>query len=312
MKKKFFAFATVLMALGMVGCGKEPAPKECETHTFELKQDGDKHYNECTVCGFKEEAKDHSWKKDSSKEDVAATCAADGIAYKICACGATKEEPLAKKTTHTWVDAADQSGVKGATCTAGGEVKQECSVCKTTQIITTGTGLGHNFSAGTSSKNADDKEILTSSCTRCGKQSVSIAFADASIGADNRESSGKLKKGSSFTWKIPMPKAGNVTLQFFIKYGQSGEKLTDEVRETVWGKSGDGQNPYTIKNGETEATVLVNEKQYQETGVTADGAYVDFATFAVTAGENVITFTTPSDQYYRNIWDNNVVLVYAD
>ena len=168
----------------------------------------------------------------------------------------------------------------------------------------------HTWTAGAPTTNADTKNLTNATCA-CGAAKVEIAVTDASSGASDIGSDGKLGKGKSFTWKFVAPKAGNATLQFCVKYGQSAENMTDSVRNTIWGNSGDGQKPYTVKNGETAATVLINEKTYSETGVTEEGAYIDFATMTVTAGENAVTLTTPSDQYYRNCFINNVALIIA-
>lgn len=166
----------------------------------------------------------------------------------------------------------------------------------------------HTWTAGAPTTNADGKALKNSTCT-CGAAKVEIAITDASSGASDIGDTGKLGKNKTFTWKFVAPKAGNATLQFFMKYGQTD--VTDSVRNTIWGNSGDGQQPYTVKNGETAATVLIDGKTYEETGVTIEGAYVDFATMAVTAGENVVSLTTPSDQYYRNCFINDVALVIA-
>lgn len=168
----------------------------------------------------------------------------------------------------------------------------------------------HAWTAGAPTTNADGKNLTNSTCT-CGAAKVEIAITDASSGASDIGADGKLGKGKTFTWKFAAPKAGNATLQFCVKYGQSADNMTDSVRNTIWGNSGNGQGEYTVKNGTADATVLINSKTYTETGVTEEGAYIDFATLAVTAGENVISLTTPSDQYYRNCFINNVALIIA-
>lgn len=166
----------------------------------------------------------------------------------------------------------------------------------------------HAWTKGDDTTNADGKKLINSTCT-CGAAKVEIAITDASTGASDIGSDGKLGKAKTFEWKIVAPKAGNATVQFCVAYGQKGDSLTDQVRQTIWGNSGSGVNPYIVKSGSTEGTVLVNEKQYEETGVTADGAYIDFAKVTVVQGENVISLTTPVDQYYRNCFINNVALI---
>lgn len=179
-----------------------------------------------------------------------------------------------------------------------------------TPATSTPAGHAHAWTEGAAGTNADGKALTNSTCT-CGAAKVEMALADASTGADNIEASGKLKKASTITWKVVAPKAGNATLQFFVKYGQTGTSLTDEVKNTIWGAYSGGPGTYDVKVGETAATVLVNEKSYDTTGVTAEGAFIDFATFSVVAGENVISLTTPSDQYYRNVFSGNLALIIA-
>lgn len=173
---------------------------------------------------------------------------------------------------------------------------------------TSAASQGEAWVKGADTKNSDDKTLTN--YTLGTKAKVEIAITDASSGATDIGTDGKLGKGKTFTWKIVAPKAGNAKLQFCVKYGQSADNMSDSVRGTIWGNSGDGQQNYIVKNGTAEATVLVNGKTYQETGVgEGEGAYVDFATMAVTAGECVISLTTPSDQYYRNCFINNVALI---
>jgi len=306
-KTKLVGLAALLLTLGAVGCSGEKEleeqPKVCETHTFELVNDGEKHHNKCSVCGFEEEAKDHTFKKDSSKQDVAATCGAAGKAYKICSCGATKEEEVAKLTTHTWVEAADQTGV------AEGKVKKECSVCKETKLEDF-VCTEHTWVAGATVKNSSQKDCLNFSCSKCSSLKVEFALADAT-GYD-QVSSGKLAKGGTLTWKVVAPKAGTVSFQVYCKYGQSGTSLTNEVKETIWGKSGDGDNKYTVKVGEGDAVdAKVNGKSYQETGLKADesSCFIDFADITVAQGENTISLYSPN-QYYRNVFSGNFAIVY--
>lgn len=168
----------------------------------------------------------------------------------------------------------------------------------------------HTWTAGAATTNADSKNLANATCT-CGAAKVEIAITDASSGATDIGEDGKLGKEKSFTWKFVAPKAGNATLQFCVKYGQPADKMSDDVRNTIWGNGQKGNGNYEVKNGETAATVLISGKTYAETGVTEEGAYIDFATMAVTAGENVISLTTPSDQYYRNCFINNVALIIA-
>lgn len=164
----------------------------------------------------------------------------------------------------------------------------------------------HSWTAGTAVNNSDGKACTPYTCA-CGGAKVEIALADASEGASNI-GSGKLTHDSSITWKIVAPKAGNVTLQFNIQMGTSGQG------STIWGNGTDAPADYfkyEVKVGETDAEVLVNGKTYEETNV-LDGEVgpVDFAKFAVVEGENVITLKVVQYQYYRNVFSGNVVLMY--
>ncbi|MCQ2776629.1 MAG: hypothetical protein MJ217_02810 [Bacilli bacterium] len=171
----------------------------------------------------------------------------------------------------------------------------------------------HKWVKGNVVKNSDQKDCTNYTCSDAGCDAlrVEIAITDASTGADNIESSGKLKKSATIAWKIVAPKAGTATLQFCVKYGQSGSSLTDDVRNTFWGNYQGGPGDYLVNVGETPATVLVNSTiTYEESGVTEEGAYINFATVQVAQGENTISLTTPKDQYYRNAFINNVALVF--
>ena len=104
-------------------------------------------------CGYKvtitedenAEEHEHVWVEDA-EHSKAATCAKEGVkAYKCegakdadqnaITCNATKTEPIAKLTTHTWdtsADGADSNGwvtTKEATCGAAGTKERTCSVC---------------------------------------------------------------------------------------------------------------------------------------------------------------------------------------
>ena len=165
----------------------------------------------------------------------------------------------------------------------------------------------HTWQEDGATTNSDGKTIKNYKCLDCTAERAAIAAEDASSGTG----SGKLAHGGTIVWKIVAPKAGNVVLTFDIQMGTAGQG------STIWGM-GNNSNPtqyyYGVKVGETDAQVLVNEVSYADSGVIDDGEFhaVEFAKFAVTEGENVITLTVAEQQFYRNVFGGEVSIVYEE
>ncbi|MCQ2800743.1 MAG: hypothetical protein MJ216_02180, partial [Bacilli bacterium] len=93
-----------------------------------------------TACGggnaqssVASECKTHKWVQDTTKENVPATCLADGITYQVCQnCGQAQEKKVNKLTTHTWGEDPDHPDVP-ASCGVAGVDNKKCTVCGATE-----------------------------------------------------------------------------------------------------------------------------------------------------------------------------------
>ena len=155
-------------------------------------------------------------------------------------------------------------------------------------------------------KNSDDKDnnYYTSSL---GRTAVGIALGDCvSTDAGNIGNDGKIKLNSTTHWKIKAPKAGQVTMMMSAKL--SAALINDNATQTVFTAEG-----YAIAAGETAGTVTLGGKGYVTDFELSDteSKYYEVGTLTVVEGENTISFTVPSQQYYRLCNDQEVRLVYA-
>ena len=138
------------------------------THTYGswTKVNDTTHKHVCTVCS-KEETANHTW--NSGAVTKPATCKAPGEKTFTCTgCNATKTEPIAQLTTHTYDHACDTScNICGLTRTTTHNYKtewskdktshwHECSVCKEKK----------DTAAHTPGAEATEKTAQT--CTVCG------------------------------------------------------------------------------------------------------------------------------------------------
>lgn len=124
------------------------------------------HKHTCSVCS-KEETANHTW--NSGAVTKAASCKEAGVKTYICtACNATKTEPIAKLTTHTYDHACDiDCNVCGETRTINHKYKttwskdrnnhwHECSVCEDKKDVAIHT------------PGAEATETTAQTCTTCG------------------------------------------------------------------------------------------------------------------------------------------------
>ena len=161
------------------------------------------------------------------------------------------------------------------------------------------------WTAGTTVANSDGKTCTNYTCT-CGKKAVGIALTDCvADDAGNIASDGKIKLGSTTRWKIVAPKAGACTLMMAAKL--SSAFIDQGSPATAF------MNTYEIKAGDTAGEVTFIGKDYvADLELNADDyKYYEVGTLTVAEGENVISFTTPSQQYYRLCNGAEVRLVFA-
>lgn len=138
----------------------------CASHTFGnyTKVNDGTHKRVCFVCGY-EETKNHTW--DGGTVTKQASCKESGTRHFACtACGAAKDETIAKTNSHSW---GGYKVTKNPTCTAPGTQTRTCSVCSKTdtqQINATGHSMGAwtQSKAPTCTAAGEEKR----SCTRCG------------------------------------------------------------------------------------------------------------------------------------------------
>ena len=165
----------------------------------------------------------------------------------------------------------------------------------------------HTWTAGTDGANSDGKVIKNYTCA-CGAKAAGIALTDCvTEDAGNIAADGKIKLDSTTRWKIVAPQAGTCTLMMSAKLSSAYTGASPRPTDTAF------MNTYSIKAGDTEGTVTFVGKTYEEDlGINEnDSVYYEVGTLTVAQGENVISFTTPSQQYYRLCNDGEVRLVFA-
>lgn len=138
----------------------------CASHTFGnfTNVNASTHKRVCSACGF-EETKNHTWNGGTVTKQ--ATCKESGTKHFTCtACGAAKDETIAKTNSHSW---GGYKVTKNPTCTAPGTQTRTCSVCgktETHQINATGHSMGAwtQSKAPTCTAAGEEKR----SCSKCG------------------------------------------------------------------------------------------------------------------------------------------------
>lgn len=133
---------------------------------------------ECSLCQSQKLVPDESQPPLGHKETTMIvvkkpTCTSTGVQYYVCdRCGRAVDSEI-EKIDHHYVN----TGTTPATCTEGGKIKQECTMCYDVREISDGTSpLGHSF---------DENGI----CTTCGVYRISdedelISFSEAVNGGN--------------------------------------------------------------------------------------------------------------------------------
>ena len=178
----------------------------CANHTFGsyTKVNDSTHKRVCSACGYEETA-GHTW--NGGTVTKRANCKENGTRHFTCtACGAAKDEIIAKTNSHNWsgykitqnpgcttpgmqtrtcsicgkaetqqINATGHSmsawsRSKAPTCTAAGEEKRRCSKCGHTETKAI-TALGPSYSHPTVTKEPTCTEtgVESGKCTRCGQ-----------------------------------------------------------------------------------------------------------------------------------------------
>ncbi len=120
---------------------------------------------ECSVCG---KAFDyvHTFVEDESKRELP-NCTVQGKAYYNCACGATKEEFIARNPdAHEWVITS-----KDATCTEAATDSYNCkygSCVGEEYTVETAPALGHSYDSVVTKPTCTEDGYTTHTCKTCG------------------------------------------------------------------------------------------------------------------------------------------------
>ena len=186
----------------------------CASHNFGAytKVNDGTHKRVCSVCGY-EETKNHTWNGGTVTKQ--ASCKESGTKHFTCtACGAAKDETIAKTNSHSWggykvtqnpgcttpgtqtrtcsvcgksetqpINATGHSmgawlQSKAPTCTTAGEEKRSCSKCGHTETKAI-KALGHSFSNPTVTKapTCTETGVESGKCTRCGQTTTNTIKA---------------------------------------------------------------------------------------------------------------------------------------
>ena len=137
----------------------------CKSHRFGdcSKLNDAQHQRTCSACGYVEKA-GHTWNGGTVVK--AATCKDTGTKEYTCtACGAKKQETVAKTDHHTW---GGWNVTKQPTCTASGTTTRTCSVCGKTENQTV-NATGHSMGSWTQTKapTCTEKGEEKRSCEKC-------------------------------------------------------------------------------------------------------------------------------------------------
>ena len=207
----------------------------CASHTFGnyTKVNDSTHKRVCSACGLVE-TKNHTWNGGTVTKQ--ASCKESGTRHFTCtACGAAKDETIAKTNSHSWggykvtknptcttpgtqtrtcsvcgktetqqINATGHSmgawaQSKAPTCTAAGEEKRSCSKCSHSETRAL-KALGHSFSHPTVTKEPTCTEsgTETGKCSRCGQEtSNSIKATGHKFGAWENVKEATCKEGGT-------------------------------------------------------------------------------------------------------------------
>lgn len=138
----------------------------CANHIYGAwqKVNDNQHKHICSACGYTETT-NHTW--DGGTVTKTATCKEEGNKKYTCiACGAEKNETIAKTNSHSW---SGYTVTKQPTCTAAGTQTRTCSVCGKTESQSV-PATGHSYGTWTTTKDptCTEKGTQTRKCSKCG------------------------------------------------------------------------------------------------------------------------------------------------
>ena len=220
----------------------------------------------------------HKWVADDGKQDVAATCSAEGVKYEKCSiCGETRETKVSKKD-HTWGEwVADNNAV----CGAAGKEQRECSVCHTKEERSVGY-IQHNWEVQSTVAAADGGlEYNLVKCSKCQKNGLMVAVKKDD-GTNNMTVTGSPKtapegcvklgaNGDSMTAviKLAAAKSGKLYIRGSMDYWYTSSNQ-NEQKGIFNGKSGGGAD---MENNKANFTMEVGPDADNLTEVTITSSH---------------------------------------
>lgn len=274
-KTKLMGLATLLLALGVVGCGedKDKGPDYQSDKTYHWVLDAEGNVD-------KESKVKHTFEEDASKA-VAATCSAPGSKTEKCTvCGYEKTSDVAK-LTHNYVAATDATHANvTSTCKDEGKKWEKCSLCDDWKE----TNLGYaehtwgNYGAETAT--AGNTKFSTRTCSVCNKVDVKISALDwVNISGSNKDTTGETLKlnsnGNYVEYKFNLGGAftGSVYLYGWVDRFNGSDDNGSKSFFTA--KSADNTNGnFSIAVNDGNPITITNKASYSEMGMTASGIKV--------------------------------------
>lgn len=227
---------------------------------------------------------------------TAVSCTQDGLIRYTCQdCGKVKDVivPGGHKYDEGVVITPAGNG-------SDGEIEYTCTVCGHKKTA----AIGHDLAVGTPFTNSKGKAIYPYICNNCGlERGYQMAFKDCED-SSNIEMNGKVKDGTTLTWRFKVARAGTIDFYAYAKLGSNDY---------------DFANGYGLKAGNSVGTVDIVGKKLSDYGATRDKS-VYFKVGSVTFrdsdiddnGEVLISYIYPSKQDYRHIYSENVKIMYVD
>ena len=198
MKTKILPMLALFVSLALTACGGKTdnssasgkpnsSGSAAHVHTFDTsKWESDATYHwhpaTCEHTTQKGDRAAHTLEDftDATHVNKAATCKEEGVKYEKCSvCGYIKETKI-NKLDHTW-----DAGVSTGNCGEAGKTTYTCTVCGETKEETSGY-IQHAWEV-TGKVEAGDGglEYNLVKCTKCQKEGLMVAVANATLGAGN-------------------------------------------------------------------------------------------------------------------------------
>lgn len=228
-----------------------------------------------------------------------ATCNQEGIVEKTCMICGRRVQFTQPATGHYF---GEDVIIKEPTCYEEGIGERTCLVCHETVRFTIPC-TGHDFISNVTYFNSDGKEVRHIRCSRDETEGYEMNLYDC-LDSSGIESSGKIKKGSTLTYKFKVYRTGMIDLYMCAKLNASGDYAFSEG--------------YALRIGEKYGSVDIIGKKLSEFGATSnDPVYFKFGSINIEEtdidenGEVTISIDFSNNQSYRHIYSDTVRIVYT-